>query len=234
MIKRLFKLVAFVAILLAAGVLGGMAAFHQCAGLMPFYQDSIRFPAQTEEKQEVIIQENKALKDAFAKVKDAAIAVKITDAKGKVVYGSGVAITSDGLAAVPNDLYPPSGAAEIFSGGEKIGFEVVKRDKESNVAILKLQTAGLFTAGFYQAEYLKLGERIFLAGILPGGEFFVNEGIARAVSEDGIATNIRETAEAAGAPAFDIEGNILGIAQVDKAGQVSVIPIWKIKEASGL
>ena len=234
MIKRLFKLVAFVAILLAAGVLGGMAAFHQCAGLMPFYQDSIRFPAQTEEKQEVIIQENKALKDAFAKVKDAAIAVKITDAKGKVVYGSGVAITSDGLAAVPHDLYPPSSAAEVFSNGEKVGFEVIKRDKESNVAILKLQASGLFTSGFYPAENLQLGERIFLAGILPEGGFFVNEGIARDFTEDAITTNIRETAAAAGAPAFDIEGNILGIAQVNKTGQVWVIPIWKIKEISGL
>ena len=234
MIKRLLKLVAIAAVLAAGGALGGMAAFYQCAGMMPYHQNLSQLPGQVVEKQEVFIQENKALKNAFDKVKGAAIAIKITDAKGNVIHGSGVAITSDGLAAVPHDLYPPSSAAEIFSNGERVGFEVIKRDKESNVAILKLQTSGLFTSGFYPAENLQLGERIFLAGILPDGEFFVNEGIARDFTEDAITTNIRETAAAAGAPAFDIEGNILGIAQVNKTGQVWVIPIWKIKEISGL
>jgi hypothetical protein len=43
-----------------------------------------------------------------------------------------------------------------------------------------------------------------------------------------------EKIQAAGSPVFDIEGNILGLALVDKTGWVGIIPISKIKEFSGL
>ncbi len=235
LIKRCVKLLAVVAVLLAGGITGGFAAFSYCAGQMPLYQFSADLPAMAiTEKNEVVIQENKALKDAVAKVKDAVVAVKISDAKGGIIYGSGLALTSDGLVAVPYNLYLPQAPAEIFSRGEKISFEVVKRDKAENLVILKLESANWLTSGFYQMENLKLGERVFLAGAAPDGGNFVNEGIVRDFTEDAITTNIYERDEALGAAVFDIEGNILGIADIDKTGQISVIPISKIKEISGL
>jgi S1-C subfamily serine protease len=235
-IKRLVVILVAVIAMTACGALGGLLAFSYCAGLLPFNQISIESlpPVRVTETNEVVIQENKALKDAAAKVFGAVIGVKITGAKGAVVSGSGVALTSDGLAAVPYSLFGPGAKAEIVARGKVAEFEVLKRDKALNLVILKLKDADLSTAGFYQLENLKLGERVFLAGVLPGGDNFVNEGIVRDFTTDIINTNIYEESGVSGAPAFDIEGNIMGIATISKTGQVSIIPISKIKEFSGL
>ncbi len=233
--KRLMTLVVAVVAATASGALGGLLAFSYCVGSLSSDWQNIGSLSvlPSVERHGIVIQENKALKDAIAKVSGATIGVKVGSGKS-AAYGSGVVLTSDGLAAVPHDLFPPGANAEIFANGQKVEFEVVKRDKTANLAILKLKAANLATAGFYNLENLKLGERIFLAGVLADGRNFANEGMVRDFTAESIATNIFEKAEAAGAPAFDIEGNILGIAQVAKSGQVSIIPISKIKEVSGL
>ncbi|HNR81718.1 MAG TPA: hypothetical protein PKK37_04750, partial [Candidatus Pacearchaeota archaeon] len=122
----------------AGGAAGGLISFYQCTQLAPLYLPSMLSSPKIE-KSETVIQENKALKNAIAKVKNMAIAVKTGD--GRTV--SGAAITSDGLAVTLNSAYPAGAAAEVFSAGEKIGFEVVKRDKEANLAILRLSGADL-------------------------------------------------------------------------------------------
>lgn len=230
-IKRLAIIIAAVVAVVASGALGGLLAFSYCAGFLPFNQgnfDSLA-PVRVTEKQVTTIQENKALKDAAAKVFGAVIGVKVASA-----YGSGVILTSDGLAAVPYDLFPAGAKAEVVAGGKTTAFEVLKRDKASNLVILKLENANWPTAGFYQLDNLKLGERVFLAGMFNGGANFVNEGIVRDFTPETIDTNINEKTEAMGAAAFDIEANIMGIAVISKSGQVTVIPISKIKEVSGL
>ena len=236
MIKQLAKLFGFVFLGLLGGILGGLVAFSYVAGLLPFKTDEVESlaPVRITDRQEVTIQENKALKDAVAKVIGTAIGVKVTGAKGAVVYGSGVTISSDGMAVLPYSLFGPGTAAQIIAGGNPVEFEVIKRDKKQNLVILKLENSNWPTAGFYQFDNLKLGERVFLAGVFSSGGNFVNEGIVRDFNPDSINTSINEKSEALGAPVFDIEGNILGIAEVAKSGQVSVIPISRIKESSGL
>jgi hypothetical protein len=235
-IKRFAAIVAAVAAAVMSGVLGGLLAFSYCAGLLPFGRENIENlpPVHITEKQITTIRENEALKNAAAKVMGIAIGIKITGSKNAISYGSGVVITSDGLAAVPYGLFPPGASAQITAGGKTAAFEVLKRDKATNLVILKLENGNWPTAGFCQMDNLKLGERVFLAGISATGGNFVNEGIVRDFTADSINTNIYEKAEALGAPAFDIEGNIMGISSVDKTGRVSVIPISKIKELSGL
>jgi hypothetical protein len=235
-IKRLVILVVAVVAVAAGGALGGLLAFSYCAGLLPFNQEAANLPpVRVTEKQITTIQENKALKDAAARVMGAVIGVKIVSDKGAALaQGSGVILTSDGLAAAPNDLFPAGTTAKITAGGKTAAFEVIKRDKALNLVILKLESANWPTAGFYQLDDLKLGERVFLAGVLANGANFVNEGVVRNFDADGITTNIGEIAAASGAAAFDIEGRIIGIADISKTGQVSVIPISKIKEISGL
>ena len=219
----------------AAGILGGLAAFSYLFGNPFISGNGLNFsPVRVTEKQVTTVQENNALKDAAAKVANVAIGVKVTGAKGAVAYGSGLILTSDGLVVVPYSLFPPGSNAEVTAGGKKATFEVVKRDKGSNLAILKLEASNWPTASFYQLDNLKLGERIFLAGKLSSGGNFVNEGVVRDFDENVINTNIIDQVSAQGSPAFDIEGNIMGIATVDKSGWVSIIPISKIKEASGL
>ncbi len=232
-IKKLIKLVLLLIAAVFAGALGGVLAFNQCAGLFSSYEFPGMMP-MAEEKTEVVIQENKALKNAIAKVKGAVIEIRVADAKNNITQGSGIILASDGIAAAVYDFYPPGAKAEVFHRGEKIGFEVLKRDKDANAVILKLDAADLSTMGFYHAEDLMLGERVFLVGARGGNDFFVNEGIVRDFAEDKITTNIYESAPAAGAPVFDIEGKILGIAEIAKNGQTSIIPVWRLKEIGEL
>ena len=236
MIKRLVKLLLSVLLVLVGGVVGGLAAFSYFAGLLPFKAANYENlpPVRVTEKQEVTIQENKALTDAVAKVEGIAIGIKATGANGLAAYGSGVILTSDGMAAVPYNLYPPGAAVEVAAAGKKTSFQVLKRDKAQDLVLLKLAGSDWPTAGFYQLDNLNLGERVFLVGVLPSGGNFVSEGIVRDFSASNITTDIYEKAEAQGCPVFDIEGNIMGIADVARSGQVSVIPIDAIKGFSGL
>lgn len=218
------------AIALVSGGLSAAAIFLLLGCHLPESGQMNVAPVYLTEREEVVIQENTALKNAIAGAANTAIAVEIASSKS----GCGAALTSDGIVAIPYSLFPPGASAEISVAGQKISFEILKRDKDLNLAIAKLEIADLSTAGFYSLENLKLGERIFLVGASPDGSFFTNEGIVRDFDESKITTNIYEKNEVLGAPVFDIEGNILGIADVDKTGLVSVIPISKIKETSGL
>ena len=236
MAKQIGKSLLILSVSLASGIAGGALAFFYLAGLLPFGSGDVESlaPVRITERQEVIIQENKALKDAAAKVVDIAAGIKVTKSTGAAAYGSGVIFTSDGMVAVPYSLFPPGAAAEVTARGKKAAFEVLKRDKAQNLVILKLKDPNWPTAGFYQLDNLKMGERVFLAGTLAGGGNFVNEGIVRNFTAGLITTSIYEKAEAEGSPMFDIEGNIMGIASIDKTGQVIVIPISKIRELSAL
>jgi len=221
----------------AAGAFGGWLAFSWLIGKLPFASgDSAGGspPVQITQREEVKIQENSALKDAVAKASGIAAGVKVVSTKGAASYGSGVILTSDGVMAVPNSLFPAGANAEITAAGKKVVFEVLKRDKTLNLAIIKLENASWPTAGFYVMENLKLGERVFLLGTLAGGGSFTSEGIVRNFDGNSITTSIWEKNEALGSPVFDIEGNILGMAVPDKSGLVSVIPIWTIKTFAGL
>jgi S1-C subfamily serine protease len=117
--------------------------------------------------------------------------------------------------------------------GEVTPFQVLKRDKESNLALVKVEKTNLPTASYFPLENLQLGERIFLVGNLSAKKI-VNEGIVRSFTADLIETNIIDNAEAVSSPVFDIEGNILGLSQVAKDGRVTVLPVAKIKAVSGL
>ena len=219
------------AVSVVGGILGGAAISFYLAGKNP----GSAAPAPAAEKPTTtVIQENKALKDAVAKVVNIAVGVKVTSSKGIVSYGSGLVFTSDGLVAVPYSLFPPGASAEIVANGKKTTFEMIKRDKNKNLAILKLENSNWQTASFYNLDNLKLGERVFVAGTLASGGNFVDEGVVRDFTADVINTSIVEKAEAQGSPVFDIEGNIMGIATVDKIGWVSVLPIAAIKTISGL
>jgi hypothetical protein len=236
MLKRFVKLLLAGVLVLAGGALGGLMAFSYFAGLLPFKvanSENIT-PVPVVEKQQVTIQENKALTDAVAKVEGIAIGIKIIGSKGLATYGSGVILSSDGLAVVPYSLYFPGAVVEVVAAGKKTSFQILKRDKAQNLVLLKLEGSNWPTAGFYQLDGLNLGERVFLAGVLPAGGNFASEGIVRDFSTRSITTNIFEKAEAEGSPVFDIEGNIMGIADVARSGQVSVIPIDAIKGFSGL
>lgn len=186
-------------------------------------------------KEEIIIQENVALKNAVEKVEKVVMAIS-TESKGKTLTGSALILTSDGLAiALDNNL---NSGSEIYYQEEKLPFQILKRDQKENLVLIKVEKSNLSTSSFANLEKLKLGERVFLVGKIftPENEIqiVVNEGIIKSFNDKFIETNIFENETLGGSPLFDIEGNIVGLNIIEKGKEVKTIPISKIREFTGL
>ena len=223
------------------GIVGGIFADQI---LWPYFIERPLFhqyrleqsPVYVTERKEITIQENIALKNAIEKVEKAVIGVKTETKDGKILEGSGLILTSDGLMITLANLVPRGSDFSFFVDGKRASYQILKRDLENNLALVKIEEVNLPTVGFVNLEKIKLGERVFLVGtVFEGTEIkkTVNEGIIRSFDEDLIETNMFEKNNLAGSPLFNIEGNILGLNIIDKEGRITAIPVSKIKLFSG-
>ncbi len=231
----LYTLLAFV-----VGICGGIFADQI---LWPYFIERPLFeqysleqrPVYVTERNEVTIQENTALQDSVEKV-DKAVAGIVTQADGKTIKGSGLVITADGLIVTLADLVPQGGKFSILVEGQPVSFTVLKRDLESNLALIKVEKNNLLTVGFANLDNLRKGQRVFLVGAFQTGqaiETTVNEGMVKYFDKDTIYTNIMETTTLAGSALFNIQGEFLGLNTVDYWGRVSALPIDKIRSFAG-
>ncbi len=202
-------------------------------------------PVFLSETKQVYIQENVALVGAVERAERAVVAVKTQLPTGKLLEGSGLVVTSDGLMVTLAELVPFGSNFDFFVEGERVSYQILKRDLNENLALVKLSKSGLTTAGFADLEKLKMGERVFLIGAVFGegdksssSPFVVtrvvNEGIVRSFDEDSIQTSIIEGYSLSGSPLFNIKGEILGINTVGLSGRISAIPVSKIREFVGI
>jgi len=201
-----------------------------------FYQYRLeKNPIYLTERKEIIIQENVALKNAVEKVKKTVIGVKTKKKDSQILEGSGLILTSDGLVVTLANLIPQGSTFSFFLEGKTAPFQILKRDLKENLALVKIEGTNLPTVSFANFEKLKLGERVFLVGVAqpPNGGWVVNEGIVKSFDENSIETNIFEKENLSGSPLFDIEGNVLGLNQIDSEGKIISIPVSKIKSFSG-
>ena len=191
-------------------------------------------------REEYLITQETALEKATEKVDKSVVAIQIETGSG-TTYSPGVIATSDGMIITLSSLIPSGADIKIFAQGED-GIvsllaekpEVLKRDAKNNLVLLKIEGVNLKTCGFCSAEEVKLGERVFLMGIVSEKlEWIVNEGIIKSFNEDLIKTNIFESSVLKGSPLFNIKGNLVGLNTIDSQGKVIAIPIQKIKDFAG-
>lgn len=188
-------------------------------------------------KEQIFIQENIALQQSIEKIEKAVVSIQ-TKTDNNTISGSGLLITSDGLLITLADLVPAGSDVTVFLDGEIRQLaekpQVIKRNLKNNLALLKISGANLRTCGFGDANKIKLGERVFLLGVMPSDfSETVNEGIIKSFNENIIKTNIFESYSLRGSPLFNIEGELLGLCTIDSAGKVSAIPIQKIEDFIG-
>jgi len=241
MLKNIFKILAIFIIGMVGGIFADQIFWPYFVERPLFYQYRLeQSPVYVTERKEVYIQENVVLKNAIEKVEKVVIGVRTETKAGKILEGSGLILTADGLVITLAELVPSGSTFNFFVEGESVSFQILKRDSKENLALIKLEKTNLPTVGFANLEKLKLGERVFLVGIIfnkqkiasPG--FVVNEGIIKNFDENKIETNIFEKETISGSPLFDIEGKVLGMNMIDKEGKVIAIPISQIRAFTDL
>ena len=176
-------------IVILLGALGGTIVW-----LFAFKNQSA--PVQVVDKEEKIyIEENTALTNTIKDVKDSVVSLK-TEYNKKEIQGFGLVLTSDGLVITLASNVPQGSEANIsIKGEENITYQVLKRDLDNNLALIKIDRSNLQTKGFFDLSKLEMGKRVF---ILSNS---VNEGIVKSFNDDLIKTNIIE-AEISMVPLF--------------------------------
>jgi S1-C subfamily serine protease len=238
-VKEIFKIVA----MLILGAIGGL--LFQVL-VLPYlftnpYFERFQFIKILKEreivinpKEEIIINENVALEEAIEKIKNSIVGVQSKSKTGKILEGSGLFLTSDGLILTLTDLVPQNYEIKLFFGEKEFTPKVLQR--KNNLALLKIEEKNLKTVSFADFEKIKLGERVFLMGVVFEDnlqKMVVNEGIIKSFDEKLIQTNISENKLLQGSSLFNIEGQLVGLNTIDKEGKITAISIKEIREFIG-
>ena len=235
MIKNILKIIAIFIISIVGGIFADQILCPYFIERPLFYKYRLeQAPTYINETKEITIQENTALQDAIGGVKNKVVGIRSKTKAGKIIEGSGLIVTNDGLVLTLEGL-SPQGATEItiFLDGKKLTPKVLQR--KNGLVLLKVDENNLSPAAFADFEKIKLGERVFLLGIILNKDQagnIVNEGIIRTFDEKNIQTNISEK-NIEGSPLFNIEGQLVGLNTLDKEGRVVAISIKTIREFLG-
>ena len=205
-------------LILVVGSFGGLVCFYL------LYQNNLFLsPVVINQSQErVYIEENTALTESIKETKKTIFIIK----QGTQEF-YGLILTSDGLAVtLSSNLGKTPITCEI--NGESSSCQILKRDLNQNLALIKIERDRLSTLGFYNPE-IEMGKRIYVLSLES-----VNEGIVKSIDLDSLKTNIRETEPISGSPAFSLDNKIIGLAEIDKNGFVSIVPVSVIRTFVGL
>jgi len=235
MVKSVLKVIAIFII----GTVGGIFADQI---LWPYFVERPLFleyrleqsPVYVTETNQVFIQENTALQDAIERVNKVVVGLRTETKTGKILEGSGLIVTSDGLVVTLADFLPEGSQTTLFFDSKELAPQVLQI--KDDLALLKIKEENLPTIGFADFGKTKLGQRVFLVGVIfekLGHQRVVNEGIIKYFDKDSIQTNISEREDLEGSVLFNIEGNILGLNTIDQEGKVRALSILKIKEFLG-
>jgi len=174
----------------------------------------------------ITIGQDTALEEAIKGVEDVVIGFE---------NGSGVVITSDGLIVTLADLLPKT-EKYLFLEGEKVNFEVIRKDSEQNLALIKIDQRNILACKFADLSDIKMGQKVFLLGVIIENEIpksITNQGSIKMFNDDIIRTNILEDKVLNGSPLFNVWGEVLGLNIIDDQGKVSTIPIDNIRKFAG-
>lgn len=237
MVKKFFSLFGFLFLVFIGTLFTDQVLKPYLIKLKILPPPSLSRPIYLQQIKEVKIKENQALKEAIELVEQSIFLIQTETKKGKIIEGSGIILSTDGLAITLAEIIPPDGKTSVFlNNGERANFLILKRNQKENLALLKIEKEKLSTAAFGDLEKLKIGERVFLIKAFSQKTLLqkkVNEGIVKYFNEEKIETNILEKENVLGSGLFDIEGKLLGINFLEKE-QVFSIPISKIRAFSGL
>ncbi len=237
----MIKIVLRILIVFLLVVLGGLVSMQLfSAKYIERYlidnRGSELLPIQVTEVREITIKDNDAIIEGVTRVQRAVIGIE-SRTRSSVITGSGLIISSDGLVVTLAEIVPLGADFKFFINGDQVAYEIIKRDTQKNLALIKIDGRDLPTLEFADSNRIDLGERVFLVGtyfrdnnILKA----VNEGIVSRINNETIKTSIREGKDLLGSSLFSVTGKVVGINYINASGEVYTIPISVIREFAGL
>ena len=237
MLKNIFKIIIVFIFGIAGGIFANQILWPYFVERPLFYKYQLsNIPVSVNETKEITIQENVALQEAVEKIEKSIVGIRTETKTGKVITGSGLVVTSDGLIVTLSELVPKGGDFVFFVDGKTPNWQILKRDVENNLALVKIEEQDLVTIGFADFDKIKLGQRVFLSGMIfikTDRLKMVNQGIIKFFTRDYIRTNIFEKNTLKGSALFNINGELLGLNTIDSEGKVTAIPITIIRDFIG-
>ena len=135
-------------------------------------------------------------------------------------FGSGFIISADGYLITNHHVV--DGAEKItvrLNDKREFTAKVIGSDPQSDIALLKINTTGLPTVSFGDADSLKVGQWVFAIGAPFGLERTATKGIVSALGRSlpndtyvpFIQTDVPINPGNSGGPLFDLNGKVVGI-----------------------
>jgi S1-C subfamily serine protease len=183
--KNVLKIVGFFVVGMIGGIFADQIFWPYFVEKPLFYKYRLeQAPVNVTEIKQITVQENVALTSAVEKVEKVAVGVRTKLESGIILEGSGLILTSDGLIITLSELVPSTAQTTFFwqSKQYKIGekAKILKRDSKNNLVLIKIEEVNLPTAGFASLDKMKMGERVFLVGVI------FEEGVPGKIANEGI------------------------------------------------
>jgi S1-C subfamily serine protease len=188
--------------------------------------------------EKIVITENTAIENAVSKIGPCLVVIQSLQGEKVISQGSGFVITSDGLIMTAADnVSAKADKYLVFRNSHSSEAKAIKKDLESNLALLKVEESNLSVVSLVDLDGLRLGQRIILIGAeltKEGLSRFINLGVIRSIYENVLKVNLtEENSLANGGPLVNVKGEVIGLNLIDKAGLIKTIPANQIKEFTG-
>jgi len=151
-------------------------------------------------------------RDIYEKCRQTVVTVKQGRGSSQIIW-SGLIIAQDGWIATSLDVIDQTIRGRVYvtlNDGTEYSVESITEDREMGIALLKISASGLNIADTRQ-ESAQSGEKIISIGA-EDGYYSIISGEISSMPEGYLGVSLMLGERGVGAPLFDEEGNLLGMA----------------------
>ena len=134
-----------------------------------------------------------------------------TSAARPDIVGSGFVVDSSGHVVTNNHVVEGATGIQVtLPDGRALPAQLVRSDPANNVALLKVEAAGLRAIPLATTAGLKEGELVMALGRTPGRDFTVTIGSITSIGAE-IGTDVAISRETSGGPLVNSRGEVVGV-----------------------
>jgi serine protease Do len=163
-----------------------------------------------------------ALNDLAAVLQQSTVAVRV----GRSGAGSGVVWSPDGAIVTNAHVATEPGADVVFADGRTFAARVERRDVGRDLALLRIEAAGLQPVAVRDPATLRVGEVLVAFGHPMGVSNALTVGIAHTEFGRGnrrfVSADVRLAPGNSGGPLADVEGRVVGINSITVGGDLAL------------